>query len=131
MDSFTGLRRTLRDLSVSSTGVYVSGGGNGLSYPQSSSAGRLWGFAAGSGAQLFEKSAFVTAIAATSTRVYVGGYRQPVVWAVDPLTGADAAWTAGLTFRPVGSQEMRVTSLLIDGSRLFLGGFFRPTTINA
>ena len=124
VDSFTGLRRTLRDLSVSSTGVYVSGGGNGLSYPQSSLAGRLWGFAAGSGAQLFEKSAFVTAIAATSTRVYVGGYRQPVVWAVDPLTGADATWTAGLTFRPVGSQEMRVTSLLIDGSRLFLGGFF-------
>ena len=95
VDSFTGLRRTLRDLSVSSTGVYVSGGGNGLSYPQSSLAGRLWGFAAGSGAQLFEKSAFVTAIAATSTRVYVGGYRQPVVWAVDPLTGADADLDGG------------------------------------
>ena len=125
VDSFTGLRRTLRELSVSSTGVYVSGGGNGLSYPQSSSAGRLWGFAADSGARLFERAAFVTAIAATSTRVYVGGYRQPVVWAVDPLTGADVAWTAGLTFRPVGSQEMRVTSLLVDGSRLYLGGYFQ------
>jgi hypothetical protein len=127
VDSFTGLRRTLRELSVSSTGVYVSGGGNGLRYPQSSSAGRLWGLAVGSGARLFERAAFVTAIAATSTRVYVGGYRQPVVWAVDPLTGADVAWAVGLTFRPVGSQEMRVTSLLIDGSRLYLGGYFQTT----
>ena len=124
VDSFTGLRRTMRNLSVSASGVYVSGGGDGNRYPQSAPAGRLWGFDAGSGAQLFETAAFVTAIAATSTRVYVGGYREPVVWAVDPRTGCDVAWAAGLTFRPSGSQEMRVTSLLLDGARLYLGGFF-------
>ena len=125
VDSFTGLRRTLREMSVSATGVYVSGGGSGLTYPQSATAGRLWGFAAGNGAQLFERAAFVTAIAATPTRVYVGGYRSPVVRAVDPQTGADVPWTVGLTFLPVGSQEMRVTSLLIDGTRLYLGGVFQ------
>ncbi len=124
VDSFTGTRRALRNLSISSIAVYVSGGGDGNRYPQSAPAGRLWGFDAGSGAQLFEKAAFVTAIAATSTRVYVGGYREPVVWAVDPRTGADVAWTIGLTFRPSGSQEMRVTSLLLDGARLYLGGYF-------
>ena len=124
VDSFTGLRRILRNLSVSSIGVYASGGGDGNRYPQSAPAGRLWGFDAGSGAQLFERTAFVTAIAATSTRVYVGGYREPVVWAVDSRTGVDVAWSAGLTFRPSGSQEMRVTSLLLDGARLYLGGFF-------
>ena len=127
VDSFTGKRRALRNLSISSIAVYVSGGGDGNRYPQSAPAGRLWGFDAGSGAQLFERAAFVTAIAATSTRVYVGGYREPVLWAVDPHTGADVAWSVGLTFRPLGSQEMRVTSLLLDGGRLYLGGYFQTT----
>ena len=54
--------------------MYVSGGGSGLRFPESAPAGRLWGFEAGSGARLFERTAFVTAIAATSTRVYVGGW---------------------------------------------------------
>ena len=127
VDSFTGKRRALRNLSISSIAVYVSGGGDGNRYPQSAPAGRLWGFDAGSGAQLFERTAFVTAIAATSARVYVGGYREPVLWAVDPHTGADVAWSVGLTFRPLGSQEMRVTSLLLDGGRLYLGGYFQTT----
>jgi hypothetical protein len=127
VDAFTGERRTLRNLSTSSVAVYVSGGGDGNRYPQSAPAGRLWGFDAGSGAQLFERTAFVTAIAATSTRVYLGGYREPVLWAVDPRTGTDVAWAVGLTFRPVGSQEMRVTSLLLDGGRLYLGGYFQTT----
>lgn len=126
VDAFTGQRRALHDLSISSIGVYVSGGGSGLRFPESAPAGRLWGFEAGSGARLFERTAFVTAIAATSTRVYVGGWGvQRPLWAVDPLTGTDVPWSVGLTFLPQGSQDARVTSLLVDGARLYLGGFFR------
>lgn len=125
-DEFTGTRRVLRNLSISSTAVYVSGGGLETRFPESAGAGRLWGLEAGSGNRLFERAAFITAIAATSTRVYVGswGYQRPL-WAVDPLTGADTAWAPGLTFRPQGSQDARVKSLLVDSGRLYVGGYFR------
>ena len=125
-DEFTGTRRVLRNLSISSTAVYVSGGGLETRFPESAGAGRLWGLEAGSGNRLFERAAFITAIAATSTRVYVGswGYQRPL-WAVDPLTGAETAWAPGLTFLPQGSQDARVKSLLVDSGRLYVGGYFR------
>jgi hypothetical protein len=127
LDSFTKLPRRLRNLAVSAIGVYVSGGGDGNSFPASAAAGRLWGFDAGTGSMLFEKAAFVTAIAATTRRVYVGGYREPPLRAIDPLTGADLPWSPGLVFRNIGSQEIRVTALLVDGSRLYAGGYFQTT----
>jgi hypothetical protein len=128
VDEFTGTRRVLRNLSISSIAVYVSGGGLETRFPESAGAGRLWGFDAGSGNRLFERAAFVTALAATSTRVYVGswGYQRPL-WAVDPLTGADLPWSPGLTFLPQGSQDARVKALLVDAGRLYLGGYFRTT----
>jgi len=127
IDPFTGRLRVLRNLAISSTGVYVSGGGQELRFPASASAGRVWGFDAGSGARLFERALFVTGIAATSRRVYLGVWRSPVVRAVEPRTGADLPWSAGFTFAPDGSQEMRVESLLLDAGRLYLGGWFRTT----
>ncbi len=125
LDSFTGLPRRLRNLSVSPIGVYVSGGGDGNRFPASAPAGRLWGLDAATGAPLFERTAFVTAIAATSARVFLGGYRQPALVALDPLTGATLPWSPGLAFQNVGSQEPRITALMADGSRLYAGGFFQ------
>jgi outer membrane protein assembly factor BamB len=112
--------RTLSALSISSIGVYVSG----WIGPETS--GRLWGFDAATGQQLFERQAWVNAIAATSQRVYVGGfgYRRPV-WAVDPLTGQDVAWSAGLAFEPVSGtygDYTAVGALLLDEGRLYLAG---------
>lgn len=128
VDEFTGTRRVLRNLSISSMAVYVSGGGLETRFPESAGAGRLWGFDAGSGNRLFERVAFVTALAATSTRVYVGswGYQRPL-WAVDPMSGSDLPWLAGLTFLPQGSQDARVKALLVDAERLYVGGYFRTT----
>jgi hypothetical protein len=128
IDEFTGTRRVLRNLSISSMAVYVSGGGLEARFPESAGAGRLWGFDAGSGNRLFERAAFVTAIAATSARVYVGswGLQRPL-WAVDAVTGRDLPWSPGLTFLAQGSQDARVKALLLDAGRLYLGGFFRTT----
>jgi len=128
VDEFTGTRRALRNLSISSMAVYVSGGGLETRFPESAGAGRLWGFEAGSGTRLFERVAFVTALAATSARVYVGswGYQRPL-WAVDAVTGSDLPWSPGLTFLPQGSQDARVKALLLDSGRLYVGGYFRTT----
>lgn len=125
VNASTGRRRVVREISTSSLGVYVSGGG-APEPPASAADGRLWGFDAGTGGRLFERAAYVTAIAASSARVYVGGwgYQRPL-WAVDPRSGADDAWATGLTFLPSGSQDARVTALLLDGARLYLGGYFR------
>jgi hypothetical protein len=128
IDPFTGRRRTLRNLSVSAIGVYVSGGGSPTRFPETAPAGRLWGLDAGGGNPFFERAAFVTAVAATPTIVYVGswGYRRPL-WAVDPLTGADLPWTAGLTFQPILPDDARVNALVVDSERLYLGGYFATT----
>ena len=120
--SFDPGGRALAALSISSIGVYVAGwvGGSG--------GGRLWGFDAANGQQLFERNALVNAIAATSARVYVGGfgYQRPV-WAVDPLSGQDLPWSAGLTFQPRTGTYGDYTSigaLLLDEGRLYLAGYF-------
>ncbi len=103
-------------LSVSSFGVYVSAHRT------------LSGLDAATGTILFERVVDVTAIAATSTRVYVGGYgyRRPV-WAVDPVTGQDTDWALGFQFRPIQGTYFEGTSiaaLLLDGGRLYLSGNF-------
>jgi hypothetical protein len=113
----------LNQLSVSSIGVYVAGGGG---------YGHLWGLDAGSGRVLFDRPGWVSAVAASSQRVYVGqvGFQRPL-WAVDPLTGADTDWGPGLTFEyiPVtyGQDATQITSLLLDGARLYVGGRFRTS----
>ncbi|MCC7031340.1 MAG: hypothetical protein IT179_00730 [Acidobacteria bacterium] len=114
--------RTVSALSISSIGVYASGW-------LGSGSGRLWGFDSASGAMLFEREAFVNAIAASSARVYVGGfgYERPV-WAVDPRTGQEVPWSAGLEFQYLSGTYGDYTSigaLLLDGGRLYMGGYFR------
>ncbi|MCC7176865.1 MAG: hypothetical protein IT177_00570 [Acidobacteria bacterium] len=116
--------RTVRALSISSIGVYAGGW-------VGADSGRLWGFDAASGAMLFEREALVNAIAASSARVYVGGfgYERPV-WAVDPRTGQDVPWSVGLTFQYLGGtygDYTSVSALLLDGGRLYLGGNFRTS----
>jgi hypothetical protein len=116
-------RGGVRELSFSSLAVYVAGGPD---------QGHLWGFDAASGVMLFDRPGFVSAIAASSVLVYVGGVGYPrPVWAVDPRTGQDTAWTPGLTFEYVpatyGWDATHVTSLLLDGGRLYIGGRFRTT----
>ncbi|MCC7176864.1 MAG: PQQ-binding-like beta-propeller repeat protein [Acidobacteria bacterium] len=113
--SFHTEGRRMIALSVSSIGVYVS------------AAGRLWGFDASNGTTLFYRDVTVNAIAATSARVYVGGGGSVrPVWAVDPLTGRDLAWSIGLTFRRLSDyvDNTSIDALLIDGGRLYLGGYF-------
>jgi len=110
--------RTTTALSVSSIGVYAG------------TTGRLWGFDASSGTTLFYRDLAVNAIAATSARVYVGGGgRLRPVWAVDPLTGRDLPWSIGLSFRLLSAyvDNTRVNALLLDGGRLYLGGYFLTT----
>ncbi|MGE3889598.1 MAG: hypothetical protein AB7H81_24490, partial [Vicinamibacterales bacterium] len=108
--------RRVTQLSVSSMGIYVAG------------LGRLWGFSAATGGMLFERELWVNTIAATSARVYLGGYGyQRPVWAVDPLTGQDTAWQIGLTFLPISgtySEHTSITALLVDGGRLYFAGVF-------
>jgi hypothetical protein len=114
--------RAITALSVSSIGVYASGW-------VGADSGRLWGFDATSGTMLFEREAFVNAIAASSTRVYVGGFgSQRPVWAVDPRSGQDVPWSVGLAFQYLGGTYGDYTSigvLLLDGGRLYLGGNFQ------
>lgn len=116
-----GGRGAVRELAASSIGVYVSG-----------SEGRLWGLDAGTGRVLFDRPGFVSAIAAASDRVYLGGagHARPV-WAVDPLTGADIDWATDLRFRYLqityDLDGTQVTALLLDGDRLYIGGFFYTT----
>src|SRR5205814_5885078 len=64
----------------------------------------------------------VSAIAATSARIYLGGYfttingtRRDHLAAVDPSTGATLGWAPGL-----GSQ---VQTIVVAGPRLYAGGF--------
>lgn len=108
--------RRVTQLSVSSIGIYVAG------------QGRLWGFNASTGALLFERDVWVNAIAATSSRVYLGGYGyQRPVWAVDPFSGQDTGWQIGLTFVLISgtySENTSITALLVDGGRLYFAGVF-------
>ena len=121
--SFDAGGRTMVALSISSMGVYASG------WVNSAAGGRLWGFDAGSGAVLFERQAIVSAIAASSTRVYVGGFGSGrPVWAVDPLNGQDLPWSIGLTFQYLGGtygDYTAIGALLLDQGRLYFGGYFR------
>ena len=117
-------RGGVRELSISSLGVYVAGGDN---------LGHVWGLDAATGRVLFDRPGFASAIAASSARVYLGaaGAQRPV-WAVDPLTGDDdTSWDPGLRFEylPVtyGWDGTQVTALLLDGGRLYIGGRFRTS----
>jgi hypothetical protein len=111
----------VRELSFSSVGVYVAGG------PQP---GHLWGLDAATGRVLFDRPGFVSAVAASSARVYVGGlgFERPV-WAVHPFTGEDTDWIPGLTFEYVpatyGWDATQIGELLLDGGRLYIAGRFR------
>jgi hypothetical protein len=114
--------RNLSAFSVSSIGVYVSG------CCGATTGGRFWGLDAGTGQVLFVRDVWVNALAATSARVYVGGfgYQRPI-WAVDPLTGQDAAWTLGLTFQLVSGSYgdyTTINALLLDSGRLYFAGRF-------
>jgi hypothetical protein len=109
----------IRELSYSSIGVYVAGG-----------PGHLWGLDAGTGRVLFDRAVPVSAVAASSARVYVaGGGSQRPVWAVDPFTGQDAAWAPNVAFQYLpatyGWDATQVTALLLDAGRLYIGGRFR------
>lgn len=114
----------LLNLSISSTGVYVSTEADG---------GHLWGFEAGSGRVLFDKRMVAHAVAATSARVYVsGGTSTRPIWAVDPRTGEDTGWQVGLTFDYIadkyyGFDVTRVRSLLVADGRLYFAGTFRAS----
>ncbi|MCC7123499.1 MAG: hypothetical protein IT178_01520, partial [Acidobacteria bacterium] len=115
---------TIRRLAVSSNGIYVAGN-------DASGAGHLWGFDAGTGRMLFDRGLAVNALAATSDRVYVGTYgaTRPV-FAVDPRTGGDVPWETSLRFVPIYGtygDYTSVSQLLLDGSRLYLAGYFRTT----
>lgn len=117
--------RVIAALDASSVAVYVAANQNyQLSLP-----GRVWGFDADRGALLFARTADVRSIAATSSRIYVGGYgnRRPV-WAIDPFTGLDQNWALGFGFSPLSSttgEYTTVTTLLLDGGRLYIGGAVR------
>ena len=112
----------VRELSISSIGVYVVGGATG----------RLWGLDAGTGRVLFARTMLVSALAASSARIYVGGAgAERPVWAVDPLTGQDTAWTPGIGFQYLpatyGWDATQVTALLLDEGRLYIGGRIRTS----
>ncbi len=116
--------RFVRALSASSTAVYVSAPFSATSLPP-----RLWGLDASSGELLFGRSVTVTAIAASSTRVYLGGvgFARPV-WAVDPITGNDSDWSVAYRFLRLDSTTGEYTSIytmLLDGGRLYFGGALR------
>lgn len=112
-------------LSASSIAVYVSGAPS----HENNLPGRVWGFDADRGAMLFVTTAVVRSIAATSSRVYVGGLgvARPV-WALDPFTGAEQDWTPAIRFSPLNSttgEYTAITSLLLDNGRLYIGGALR------
>ncbi len=118
---FNAAGYSLRALSVSSTGIFVSG--------NRAAQGMVWGFDAGSGALRFERSLYATALAATSERVYVGtfGAARPVL-AVDPLTGEDAPWATNLRFVPLYGtygDYTAISALRLDAGRLYISGYFR------
>ena len=114
-------RGGVRELSFSSLGVYVAGG------PEP---GHLWGLDAATGRVLFDCPGFVSAVAASSGLIYVGGtgFQRPV-WAVNPFTGADTDWAPGLTFEYIpatyGWDATQVGDLLLDSGRLYIAGRFR------
>lgn len=108
------------DISASSIGVYVG------------ALGRLWGLEAASGRLWFSRSTYFTGMAASSARVYLGGagYRRPIR-AVDPVTGVDTDWSPRLPFEYIqatyGLDGTQVTSLLLDGGRLYAAGRLRTS----
>lgn len=120
--------RALTTFAVSSIGVYVAGF---RSLPPYGS--RIWGFDAPSGRILFANdSNWVSSMAASSARVYVGGsgYQRPL-WAIDPLTGDDTTWQPDMQFQVVSGTYGDYTSInamLLDGGRLYFGGRFMSTT---
>lgn len=110
----------IHELSISSLGVYVAGGPTG----------QLWGLDAGTGRVLFARTMLVSALAASSARIYVGGAgAERPVRAVDPFTGQDTAWTPGIGFQYLpatyGWDATQVTALLLDEGRLYIGGRIR------
>lgn len=117
--------RGIRALDASSVAVYVAAA---PSY-QSNLPGRLWGFDADRGAVLFARTTDVGAIAATSSRVFLGGYGyQRPVSAVDPFTGLDQNWDLGFRFAALNSttgEYTTVSALLLDAGRLYIGGAVR------
>jgi len=117
--------RRISALDASSVAVYVAG----AQYYQANLPGRVWGFDADRGALLFARTADVGAIAATSSRVFLGGfgYQRPV-WAIDPFTGLDQNWDLGFRFGPLSSttgEYTTVLALLLDAGRLYIGGALR------
>ncbi len=120
--------RSLMTIAASSIGVYVSGMRS--LYPYGT---RIWGFDAPSGRILFAKdSNGVAALAASSARVYVGGfgYERPL-WAIDPLTGDETSWQPDMQFvirSGTYGDYTSVNTLLLDGGRLYFGGLFLSTT---
>lgn len=109
----------------SSRGVYVAGGLPGQP--------RVWGLDAQTGRALFSRAIPATALAASSTRIYIGGGSPRPVRALDPLTGQDAAWDANARFEYIpgtyGRDGTVVTALLLDGPRLFMAGRFRDDQV--
>ncbi len=114
--------RLPRALSVSSTGVYLSAWNDG-SNP------RVWGFDAGSGQQRFSRAVLAIGLAASSARVYVSGSGSSrPIWALDPITGEDTAWTPRLRFEFISGSYgdyTQVNALLLDEGRLYFAGYFR------
>ena len=71
----------------------------------------------------------VTAIVVTKSRIYVGGVFDTIggktrseLAALDPQTGAAAAWNPRV--RSVGGKKIGVMSLVLHGNRLYAGGGF-------
>lgn len=110
-------------LSVSSLGVYVASG--------PASPAKVWGLHAQTGQVLFSRSMLVTALAASSARVYIGGVNPLPVRALDPFTGQDAAWGVNAVFEYLpgayGVDGTIVSALLLDGPRLYMAGRFRTS----
>ena len=114
--------RAITALSASSVAVYLAAA---PAY-QANLPGRVWGFDADRGGVLFARTAEVWAIAATSSRVYLGGIdARRLVWAVDPFNGLDQSWTLQFPFGNLHSawyDYTTVKALLVDGGRLYIGG---------
>ncbi|MFN7978345.1 MAG: PQQ-binding-like beta-propeller repeat protein [Vicinamibacterales bacterium] len=78
---------------------------------------------------MFARTITVTAIAATSSRVYVGGADyQRLVWAIDPFSGVDQDWALRFAFVNLHGawyDSTTVTALRLDAGRLYIGGEVR------